>query len=100
MGKKIAIVGAGAGGLAAAARLAYRGHRVDVYEKLPECGGRAHIIEDRGFTFDTGPSFVLMPDFFEELFAACNKKIGDYLDLKVLETSYKIFYSDGIGNCC
>lgn len=95
MGKKIAIVGAGAGGLAAAARLAYRGHQVDVYEKLPECGGRAHIIEDRGFKFDTGPSFVLMPDFFEELFTSCEKKIGDYLDLKVLETSYKIFYGDG-----
>ena len=95
MGKKIAIVGAGVGGLATATRLAYRGHSVEVFEKLPECGGRAHIIQDAGFKFDTGPSFVLMPDFFEELFSSCGKNLGDYLDLRVLETSYKIFYADG-----
>lgn len=95
MGKKIAIVGAGVGGLATAARLACRGHQVEVFEKLSQCGGRAHVIEDRGFTFDTGPSFVLMPDFFEEFFSSCAKNLRDYLDLQVLETSYKIFYSDG-----
>jgi phytoene desaturase len=95
MTKRIAIVGAGVGGLATAARLSCLGHEVEVFEKLPECGGRAHIIEDRGFTFDTGPSFVLMPDFFEELFSSCGKKIGDFLDLQELETHYKIFYSDG-----
>jgi phytoene desaturase len=95
MAKKIAIVGAGVGGLATAARLSSRGHHVEVYEKLPECGGRAHIIEDRGFKFDTGPSFVLMPDFFEELFSSCGKNLSDYLDLQALDTSYKIFYGDG-----
>jgi len=95
MAKKIAIVGAGVGGLATAARLSSRGHQVEVYEKLPECGGRAHIIEDRGFKFDTGPSFVLMPDFFEELFSSCGKNLSDYLDLQALDTSYKIFYGDG-----
>ena len=95
MGKKIAIVGAGVGGMATAARLAYGGHSVEVFEKLPECGGRAHIIRDAGFAFDTGPSFVLMPDFFEELFSSCGEKLADYLELKVLDTSYTIFYGDG-----
>ena len=95
MTKKIAIVGAGVGGLATAARLSCLGHEVEVFEKLPECGGRAHIIEDRGFKFDTGPSFVLMPDFFEELFSSCGRKLGDYLALHALDTHYKIFYSDG-----
>ena len=95
MSKKIAIVGAGVGGLATAARLAHRGYRVEVLEKLPECGGRAHLIEDRGFKFDTGPSFVLMPDFFEEVFSSCGEALTDYLDLKALDTSYKIFYPEG-----
>ncbi len=95
MTKKIAIVGAGVGGLATAARLSYLGHEVEVFEKLPECGGRAHVIEDRGFLFDTGPSFVLMPDFFEELFHSCGKKLGDFLTLQALDTHYKIFYDDG-----
>ena len=58
----------GVGGLATAARLAYLGYDVEVFEKLSRCGGRNNIIEDRGFLFDTGLSFVLMPDFFEECF--------------------------------
>lgn len=92
---KIAIVGAGVGGLASAARLSYLGHQVDVYEKLPECGGRAHLIQDRGFKFDTGPSFVLMPDFFKEIFTFCRREISDYLKLVALDVSYKIFYPSG-----
>jgi phytoene desaturase len=94
MTKKICIIGAGVGGLGVAARLASRGYKVEVYEKLPECGGRAHIIEDKGFKFDTGPSFVLMPDFYEEVFSYCGQDLKDYLDLKVLDISYKIFYPD------
>lgn len=92
---KIAIVGAGVGGLATAARLAKSGHAVEVFEKLSRCGGRAHIIEDKGFKFDTGPSFVLMPDFFEEVFTSCGERLADYLDLKTLDPSYRIFYADG-----
>jgi len=95
MKKKVAIVGAGVGGLACAARLAKDGFEVEVYEKLPVCGGRNNIICDRGFKFDTGPSFVLMPDFFEEVFAYCGESLKDYLDLKPLDVSYKIFYADG-----
>ena len=66
--KRIAIVGAEVGGLASAARLAYDGYDVEVFEKLSECGGHNHLLEDRGFKFDMGPSFVFMPDFFEEGF--------------------------------
>jgi len=95
MKKTVAVIGAGVGGLAAAARLASRGYQVEVFEKLSECGGRAHMIEDRGFKFDTGPSFVLMPDFFKEVFEDCGEDIKDYLELKTLDISYKIFFPDG-----
>ena len=95
MAKNIAIIGAGVGGLATAARFASRGYKVSVYEKLSECGGRAHVIEDRGFKFDTGPSFVLMPDFYREVFSYCGKSIEDYLNLKVLDINYRIFFPDG-----
>jgi phytoene desaturase len=95
MSRNIAVVGAGVGGLATAARLSRQGFKVEVYEKLPECGGRAHIIEDKGFKFDTGPSFVLMPDFFKEVFSYCQEDLQDHLDLRALDTHYKIFYPDG-----
>lgn len=95
MSDKIAVVGAGVGGLATAARLAKHGYTVEVYEKLSSSGGRNNILEDKGFRFDMGPSFVLMPDFFEEVFTYCGENIKDYLDLKVLDVNYKIFYPDG-----
>ncbi|MEI6631263.1 MAG: phytoene desaturase family protein [bacterium] len=93
--KRIAIVGAGVGGLSTAARLASRGWGVEVFEKLSGPGGRNNIIEEKGFKFDTGPSFVLMPDFFEEVFSYCGEKLEDYLNLAPLDVSYKIFYADG-----
>lgn len=95
MAKKIAIVGAGAGGLAAASRLAKDGHDVEIYEKLACCGGRNNIIEAGGFKFDTGPSFVLMPEFFSEVFSYCGQEIKNYLNLRIIDPSYKIFYADG-----
>ena len=95
MAKKVVIVGAGVGGLATACRLAKDGYSVEVYEKLSSCGGRCNIIEDRGYKFDTGPSFVLMPDFFEEVFSYCGRRIKNYLDLRIIDPSYKIFYADG-----
>ena len=95
MKEKIVIVGAGVGGLATAARLSQRGYQVEVFEKLSECGGRNHLLEDKSFKFDMGPSFVLMPDFFEEVFSYCGLNLKDYLQLMALDPSYKIFYPDG-----
>ena len=95
MNKKIAIVGAGVGGLATAARLAKQGYSVEIFEKLGECGGRNHLLEDKGFKFDMGPSFVLMPDFFQEVFSYCQEDIKEYLDLRAIDPSYTIFYPDG-----
>ncbi len=77
-----------------AARLSCRGYKTEIFEKLSQCGGRNNILVDSGFKFDMGPSFVLMPDFFEEAFSYCGQDIKKYLDLKALDTSYKIFYPD------
>ena len=65
---RVVVVGAGLGGLAAAARLAAAGHRVTVYEAAPTVGGKLGVFERDGFTFDTGPSLLTMPDVLRELF--------------------------------
>ena len=67
---KVAVIGAGLGGLGAAMRLQGAGHEVVVLEARDAPGGRASQIRDAGFTWDTGPSLVTMPWVLEETFAA------------------------------
>ena len=92
---KTIIVGAGFGGLAAAALLARDGAEVTVLEKNEQAGGRASVHRDAGFTFDMGPSWYLMPDVFERFFAEFGRKPADFFELKRLDPSYRIFFGDG-----
>jgi len=91
---KIAIIGAGLGGLSVSSILAKDGHNVTVYEKNSMPGGRAIIYKENGFTFDMGPSWYLMPDAFEYFFKIFNKKPSDYYNLIKLDPAYKVYFSD------
>lgn len=67
--KKIVIVGAGLGGLSAAALLAKAGHHVTVLERNSWIGGKSRRIEVAGQRIDTGPSLVTFPAVLDELFS-------------------------------
>jgi C-3',4' desaturase CrtD len=56
--QKIIVVGAGIGGLTAAALLAKRGYEVIVYDLAIVAGGCASTFKRRGFTFDVGATQV------------------------------------------
>jgi C-3',4' desaturase CrtD len=56
--QKIIVVGAGIGGLTAAALLAHRGYEVIVYDLAIAAGGCASTFKRRGFTFDVGATQV------------------------------------------
>lgn len=90
--KKIVIIGAGFGGLSAAALLAKQGHDVLVLEKNEQPGGRASVYKEKGFTFDLGPSWYLMPDVFEKFFAQFGAKPEDFFKLQRLDPAYRIFF--------
>ena len=61
------VIGAGVGGMSAAVRLASAGHRVTVFERAKEPGGKLAVFERDGYRFDTGPSLLTLPHVFEEL---------------------------------
>ncbi|HEY8937589.1 MAG TPA: phytoene desaturase family protein [Cyclobacteriaceae bacterium] len=89
---KIAVIGSGFSGLAAATCLASDGFNVTLFEKNSLPGGRARKFEAFGFVFDMGPSWYWMPDVFEKYFNRFGKTTSDYYQLKRLDPSYRIFY--------
>jgi phytoene desaturase len=89
------VIGAGLGGLATAARLAHAGYRVTVLERHDGPGGRAGLWESAGFRFDTGPSLVLMREYWEQLFTDIGRRFEDYVSLIQLDPNYRIHYPDG-----
>jgi phytoene desaturase len=70
---KVVIVGAGLGGLTAAALLAKAGHDVTVLEKNSWIGGKSRRIEVAGQRIDTGPSLVTFPAVLDELYSRYDK---------------------------
>jgi phytoene desaturase len=91
----VVIVGAGLAGLSCALRLAGAGRTVTVLEREAVPGGRAGVIEDSGFTFDTGPTVLTMPDLIHDAFAAVGESMDDWLELIPVEPLYRAFYPDG-----
>ncbi|MFW5798140.1 MAG: phytoene desaturase family protein [Planctomycetota bacterium] len=93
--KKVVIIGAGPGGLAAAMLAARAGHRVTLIEQLEHVGGRTSLIRGDGFTFDTGPTFFLYPDILREIFAACDYTFDDEVDLIRIDPQYRLVFGQG-----
>ncbi|SOD74352.1 phytoene desaturase [Jatrophihabitans sp. GAS493] len=95
MSAPIVIVGAGLGGLSAALHLAGAGREVTVLERAATPGGRAGVIHDSGYTFDTGPSVLTMPELIADAFAAVGEELEDWLKLTRLDPAYRARFHDG-----
>lgn len=92
--KKVAVVGAGIGGLATAIRLQKEGYQVEIYEKQPTPGGKMNQFEMDGYTFDLGPTIVMMPQVYQELFEFCNRNPDDYIPMERLDPMYTVYFKD------
>ncbi len=93
--KKILVIGAGLGGLAAAIRLARAGHSVEIWEKNETAGGKLKEWRADGFTWGMGPSLLTMPEVLRDLFTAAGARLEDYLELVPLDSCCRYFWTDG-----
>ena len=89
------MVGAGLGGLSAALRLAGAGREVTVLEREAVPGGRAGRLELDGYSFDTGPTVLTMPELIADALDAVGERLEDWLDLEPVDPLYRAFYPDG-----
>jgi phytoene desaturase len=55
---------------------------------------KSEVPRTHGFKFDMGPSWYWMPEIFDNFFADFGKKTSDFYELKRLEPSYKVFFSE------
>lgn len=88
--KKVIIIGSGLGGLSTALRLVKQGYKVTILEKHSSPGGRLNIVEQDGFRFDMGPSFMSMTYELDELFNSVGVK--NPIELEELDPLYQVFF--------
>jgi 1-hydroxycarotenoid 3,4-desaturase len=76
---RVVVIGAGVGGLVAAALLAARGCDVTVVETATGPGGKLRVLDVDGVAIDAGPTVFTLRGVFEEVFAACGDSLADHL---------------------
>jgi phytoene desaturase len=92
---RIVIIGAGLGGLSAAAHLTGRGHEITVVERESIPGGRAGVITEAGFRLDNGPTVLTMPGLLAETFRAAGTEMDHFVKVKPVDPMYRAVYADG-----
>jgi phytoene desaturase len=92
---KVAVIGGGLGGLAAACVLGARGHEVVLFDKNDWAGGKAALLEEGGFRFDMGPTILTVPRVLERIFAEAGRRLADHLELVRLDPQWRCFFDDG-----
>ncbi|MEI6041660.1 MAG: FAD-dependent oxidoreductase, partial [Actinomycetes bacterium] len=91
---KIIVIGAGVGGLAAAARLAKTGHTIQIIESSDRVGGKARTEWIGDYAFDTGPSLLTLPAVYRDLFLKTGKRIEHILKIDPVDPAFSYQFAD------
>lgn len=95
-GRRTIVIGAGLGGLSVAIHLCRAGHNVVVSEANDQIGGRAGLLEERPYRFDTGPSLLNYPWVFRALFSAGGACFEERVPLLHVDPSIRFVWPDGM----
>ena len=93
--KKIAVIGAGIGGMCAAARLARAGHSVEIFEASDRPGGKCRTEWIGRYAFDTGPSLLTIPAVYRDFFQRTGKHMAQVMEIESVDPSFDYRFHDG-----
>jgi phytoene desaturase len=93
--KRVIVIGGGMAGLASAARLAKKGHKVTLFEAGKKLGGKCQSENLNGFIFDTGPSLLTLPAVYRDLFIKTGKRLEHLVELQPVDPSFEYVFHDG-----
>jgi 1-hydroxycarotenoid 3,4-desaturase len=93
--EKVVVIGAGMGGLAAAARLAREGFDVTLAERQTYPGGKMRSVASPAGPIDAGPTVMTMRHVFDDLFAFCGERLDDHVTLHGEDILARHFWPDG-----
>lgn len=83
--RRVVVIGAGIGGLAAAIELARQGLEVVILERGPAPGGKMREIQVGGERIDAGPTVLTLRWVFDELFARAGANLDAHVTLQRAE---------------
>src|SRR5690625_4351301 len=95
MKKTVTVIGAGVAGLASAVRLQNEGYDVTIVEKGSLPGGKMNRIDMDGYKFDLGPTIVMMPELYREVFEEAGRDPEDYIPMERLDPMYSSYFDEG-----
>lgn len=95
MAKKVVVIGSGLGGISAAITCATKGFDVEVFEKNEKIGGKLNVRDIEGYSFDLGPSLIILPHLFRRLYERAGKVMEDYVEFQELTPQWRGFFEDG-----
>jgi phytoene desaturase len=94
----VVVIGAGLAGLSTACYLAGRGYDVTVVEREELPGGRASVLQQDGFSFDTGPTVLTMPDLITDAIRAAtgdpSTNLAELMPMRRLDPAYRACFAD------
>jgi 1-hydroxycarotenoid 3,4-desaturase len=92
--RRVAVIGAGVGGLVAALQLAAKGLEVVVIEQAGGPGGKMREVEVGGTCLDAGPTVLTMLDVFESIFARAGATFSDHVNVRRAEVLARHAWSE------